>query len=73
VDVLITRAEKGDAEAQFQLGYAYDKGQGVTADFWKALSWWRKAADQGHKSTSNPRRSLLFFDPGLRRSIPLVQ
>ncbi len=40
-------AEKGDAEAQLELGLLYASGAGVTADLGKAAKWHRKAADQG--------------------------
>ena len=40
-------ADKGEVEAQYNLGGMYDKGQGVTRDYAIAVSWFRKAADQG--------------------------
>ena len=40
-------AEKGDAEAQCNLGLMYDEGQGVEKDFKEAVKWYQKAADQG--------------------------
>jgi TPR repeat protein len=42
------KAEKGDAEAQFKLGYLYDLGRGVVKDEAEAVNWYRKAADQGY-------------------------
>ena len=42
------RAERGDAKAQFDLGCAYFKGDGVAKDEVEAMKWWRKAAEQGH-------------------------
>ena len=41
-------AEKGDAEAQNNLGKCYAVGEGVPQDFVQALKWYRKAAEQGH-------------------------
>ena len=41
-------AEQGDAEAQFNLGHMYRKGQGVRQDDKTALKWFRLAAEQGH-------------------------
>jgi len=41
-----TKAEKGDAEAQFTVGYFYAVGQGVAKDEIEAVKWYRKAADQ---------------------------
>jgi len=41
-------AEQGDAQAQYNLGVAYDKGIGVESDQKEAVKWYRKAAEQGH-------------------------
>jgi|TARA_A100001037_G_scaffold162077_1_gene145830 TPR repeat protein len=40
-------AEQGHAEAQYNLGWMYSKGEGVLEDDVKAVYWYRKAADQG--------------------------
>ena len=44
---LVSRANRGDADAQNLLGTAYYKGDGISKDYKKALEWWLKAADQG--------------------------
>ena len=41
-------AEQGYANAQFNLGLCYDRGNGVTQDVAEAVEWWRKAAEQGN-------------------------
>ncbi|MHB8524467.1 MAG: trypsin-like peptidase domain-containing protein [Limisphaerales bacterium] len=41
-------AEKGDAEAQAHLGWAYHSGNGVQQDYAEGVKWYRKAADQGN-------------------------
>jgi len=42
-------AERGDAEAQYKMGRAYDKGElGVYQDYSQAADWYFKAAAQGH-------------------------
>ena len=41
-------AEQGNAAAQYNLGFMYDKGLGVTQDYAEAARWYRKAAEQGH-------------------------
>ena len=41
------KANAGDADAQWFLGYAYDIGQGVPQDSTQAVAWYRKAAEQG--------------------------
>ena len=40
-------AERGEVEAQYNLGIMYDKGQGVKRDYVEALKWLRLAAAQG--------------------------
>jgi TPR repeat protein len=40
-------AQKGDPNAQVELGWMYYKGEDVTQDYQKALEWFRKAAEQG--------------------------
>ena len=46
-------AQGGVAEAQFDLAYAYQTGNGVPTDRVKAKKWYRLAADQGHKRAMN--------------------
>ncbi len=43
-------AAEGDAEAQWQLGQRYEKGEGVKQDSMRAIAQYKKAADQGHKA-----------------------
>lgn len=42
------RAEQGDADAQFDLGYAYATGNDVERDRSKAIKWYAAAAKAGH-------------------------
>src|SRR5580765_7775475 len=39
-------AQKGDAIAQFNVGFLYSRELGVPLDYSKAAEWWDKAADQ---------------------------
>ena len=48
-------AEQGIANAQFNLGVMYQKGQGVTRDDAEAVRWFRLAAEQGH---ANAKKAL---------------
>jgi len=41
-------ADQGNAEGQYQVGYFYELGEGVTKDQTEALTWFHKAADQGN-------------------------
>jgi len=38
----LDKAEKGDPQAQLQLGINYEKGDGVEVDFAKAAYWYQK-------------------------------
>lgn len=40
-------ADQGHAEAQFHLGWRYDRGDGVTRDVAAAVGWYARAAEQG--------------------------
>lgn len=41
-------ADKGDPEAQYQLGVAYEFGNAVQQNFDRATRWYRQAAEQGY-------------------------
>lgn len=41
-------AEKGDAAAQYTLGWMYESGQGIEKDDKKAALWYTKSAQQGN-------------------------
>lgn len=45
-------ATKGDAEAQYYLGYMYQSGTGVPMNKKVALEWYNRAAAQGHTGAS---------------------
>ena len=47
IDELKKRAEQGNADAQYQLGLCYEKGQGVKQSPKKAQEWYGKAAANG--------------------------
>ena len=47
IAALRVKANAGDADAQYKLGYAYENGQGVPQDYAQAAAWFRKAAEQG--------------------------
>ena len=40
-------AEQGDADAQNNLGFMYDNGEGVPENYAEAVKWYRLAAEQG--------------------------
>ncbi len=48
IATLKKQAAGGDAKAQFDLGYAYQVGQGVPIDKKNSVLWIRKSAEQGY-------------------------
>ena len=48
IKLLTKRAEKGDAEAQNDLGLKYAYGDGVAIDYAQAYYWFKKSAEQGN-------------------------
>ena len=53
-------AQKGDADAEFNLGQAYRLGRGVPIDFGMARLWFEKAASAGHVDAETTLGLLLF-------------
>jgi hypothetical protein len=53
-------AEKGDADAQFNLGQAYRLGRGVPINLGMAKSWFERAANSGHLDAETTLGLLLF-------------
>lgn len=48
LDYYLKAAERGDADAQNNLGERYYYGEGVHQDYAEAAKWYRKAAEQGN-------------------------
>ncbi len=65
VGSLRAKAEKGDAESQFQLGRLYVKGKEVPQDYVEAMKWYRKAANQGHAAAEFAIGSLYWLGHGV--------
>ncbi|MCX8478125.1 MAG: SPOR domain-containing protein [Sphingomonas sp.] len=58
-------ANRGNADAQFNMGQAYKLGRGVAADLKQAEEWYRKAALQGHEQAEG-YYGLALFENGKR-------
>lgn len=65
-------AERGDADAQFNLGQAYKLGRGVAVDMARAEELFGKAAAKGHLQAAD-NLGLLLFQRGERaRAMPYI-
>ena len=51
-------AEQGFADAQYNLGFLYDQGEGVTQDYVLAHMWWDLAAARGNENAAINRDDL---------------
>ena len=63
------RAQKGDAEAQFQLGARFALGEGVTQSYEEAVRWYRKAARHNHASAQYALGVCYAEGLGVRQSL----
>lgn len=60
-------AELGHAEAQFNVGLLYHKGEGTAFDVVEALRWYHRAASQGHADAYYQMGSLYSRGEGVPR------
>jgi len=64
---LIDAASRGDAWAQYELGYVYDKGRGVPQDYGQAFRWYAMSAGQGYADAEYSLGVLYYFGLGVRQ------
>jgi len=63
------KAEAGDAQAQYSLGYAYRFGDDVAKDAVEAVKWYRKAAEQGHAQAQFNLGTSYYFGNGVAKDL----
>jgi hypothetical protein len=67
---LLESAQKGDAEAQFELGKNYETGRiGLPKDYAQALHWYRAAADQGDPYAEASLAIMYNFGKGVAKDL----
>lgn len=66
-------AEKGDPDAQFDMGQAYKLGRGVTPDLAKAEQFYRAAAESGHARAADNYGLLLFQSGRQQQAMPWLE
>src|SRR4051794_7223029 len=64
---LLQNAESGDAQAQFELGRAYQDGKSVEQNDDKAVEWLHKSADQGNAPAQNAMGVMYALGRGVQR------
>lgn len=60
-----TPAEEGNADAQYNLGVIYERGQGIPQNYTQAVYWYQKAAEQGHEAAENNLAGMYLDGRGL--------
>jgi TPR repeat protein len=65
VTITLASAERGNAEAQYDLAVIYENGSGVTADVKEAVKWFVKAANQDHLAALNQIGVMFYRGDGL--------
>ena len=61
-------AEKGDSNAQFDVGYKYYYGVGVTLDLFQSFKWYEKSAVQGNVLAQNLLGFMFYKGEGVLQS-----
>lgn len=69
-ELILPLAQKGDREAQANLGLLYAKGSGVEQDFAKAHWWFNEAAEKGSVKALNNLAVFYFQGLGVAKNIP---
>ena len=64
---LLTKAAKGDASAQNSLALCFYHGDGVKADYQKAVYWYTKAAEQGQALAQCNLGSCFYHGEGVAK------
>jgi len=62
------KAEKGDANAQLQIGNIYKQAKGVPQDYKQAVYWYTKAAEQGDAKAQDNLASMYSKGEGVPRN-----
>jgi TPR repeat protein len=66
-DELKKKAQAGDADAQYALGYFYFNGWDVSPDYVEAVKWFRKATEQGHDKAQSCLGLCYYWGKGVPR------
>jgi TPR repeat protein len=81
-------ADRGDADAQFELGLRFLTGEGLNKNEEKGVGWLKKAADQGHLRaqhvygtlfedgvgvTKDPAKAAEWFEKAASGGLPMAQ
>lgn len=66
-------ADRGDADAQYNLAQAYKLGRGVPLNMTLAEQWYERAARQGHEQAGANLGLILFQNGRRREAMPYIE
>ena len=69
---LMSKAEQGDADAQFNLGFMYLMGEAIPQDYKEAFRWYRASAVQGKSSAQGSLGAMFRVCLGLPKDFLLA-
>lgn len=69
IEWLRQQAQVGNTEAQNELGYRYEMGEGLDVDYAEAARWYRVAADQGDAAAQSNLGRLCLTGEGVPRDV----
>lgn len=69
IEAIRGKAEEGDRDAQYELGWRHAIGMGLDLDDELAIEWLVKAADQGHPLAQNNLGARYFSGDGVEEDI----
>ena len=67
VEKIRTKADQGDAVAQYNLGFYYANGFGLPEDDAEAVKWFRKAAEQGNADAQHSLGNHYYYGTGVQQ------
>ena len=69
VDALQAKAEAGDVEAQYEMGWRHALGMGAPLDDDLAVEWLQRAAEAGHMLAQNNLGARYFSGDGVEENL----
>ncbi|MBT5928210.1 MAG: sel1 repeat family protein [Verrucomicrobia bacterium] len=69
IEAICFKAEEGDRDAQYELGWRHAIGMGLDMDDEVALEWLTKAAEQGHPLAQNNLGARYYSGDGVELNI----
>ena len=66
-EALVKKAQSGDAKAQFDMGFCYEYGFGVSTDLHQAFEWYSKAAEQGERYSEYRLACFFYWAKGIQK------